>query len=720
MSYLKNVRGLVLGLVILMFMQTLVFAFPSKVSFSARLKDDSGNYLNGRHKVGLRIFVDSSSENALWSENHENVDFVSGKFTVDIGSVTAISKSVLDLPNPYLAIAIDDDQARELRLPFTSQFYALKSKYTELADNVDWQNLPDDSIPGSKLITINANQVVGELNNTLAHAHAHKTNGNDPLTLEISQINNLITSLNAKIAILYKGNTGSNDGLTQTIRNESINNSTYAKTLWQADNSNLQGSVGVYKGASAELSMQVGSQSNHPLYLQANSSNLLKLEANSIVAYVPISGNISYATQASSLTDYSVIPIAKTSGTLISTQVPGGIDANKIGDSSISNTEFQYLDGANNNIQSQINNHNHDSKYVQPSTLSAGGSNSNTSGAHGIGVFDEFTNSNGGNVQAVLKDLDLAIIGQSSLASLSDTSIVSLADDDVLAYNSATGKFANQNAAAAGLSASGHLHDAASLTSGIFAIARIPDLSASKITAGTLDVSRIPSLTADRIPNLDATKISSGTLDAARIPNLDASKITAGNIDASRIAGLDASKITSGVLAADRIPQISALSLSAGNIDVARMPASGTWTSSVTIKSGGGIDAGNNGTTLKCKVVQMGPWNMATIIPPLAVPHGLPDITKIRQINVMVRNDAGTKVIDFSTLSSARLPSPVVISGYEALYWDTLPYQGGIDSIDATNINLWAYAPIYGVGWRDGTTWNTAPNRGYITIWYEG
>jgi hypothetical protein len=85
-----------------------------------------------------------------------------------------------------------------------------------------------------------------------------------------------------------------------------------------------------------------------------------------------------------------------------------------------------------------------------------------------------------------------------------------------------------------------NLSDAANITTGTLADARIPDLDASKTTAGTL---------ADaRIPDLDASKITAGTLADARIPNLDASKTTSGSFSSARIPNLDASKITAGTL----------------------------------------------------------------------------------------------------------------------------------------------------------------------------
>lgn len=112
--------------------------------------------------------------------------------------------------------------------------------------------------------------------------------------------------------------------------------------------------------------------------------------------------------------------------------------------------------------------------------------------------------------------------------------------------------------------------DAARITSGTIATARIPNLSADKITAGTIHVDRIPSLSAD--------KITVGTLNADRIPNISASKITSGTINASNVSvtNLNASNITSGTLSTSRLSSsvittdnFSSKSLSTGSLTVA-------------------------------------------------------------------------------------------------------------------------------------------------------
>jgi hypothetical protein len=54
--------------------------------------------------------------------------------------------------------------------------------------------------------------------------------------------------------------------------------------------------------------------------------------------------------------------------------------------------------------------------------------------------------------------------------------------------------------------------------------------------------------------NINASWVVSGVFDVARIPDLDASKIVSGTFDVARIPDLDASKIISGIFDEGRIP----------------------------------------------------------------------------------------------------------------------------------------------------------------------
>lgn len=111
----------------------------------------------------------------------------------------------------------------------------------------------------------------------------------------------------------------------------------------------------------------------------------------------------------------------------------------------------------------------------------------------------------------------------------------------------------------------------------------------------------------------------------------------------------------------------------------------------------GGIDAGNNGTYLKTKVIEIGDWNMDSTSAK-AVTHGLTK-SSIRSVNVIIRSDAG------SMFSLSYANSTI----------DTVQ-QGGIQEIGTTQVNL----VRFNGGWFDATAFDsTSYNRGWITIMYE-
>ncbi len=86
-----------------------------------------------------------------------------------------------------------------------------------------------------------------------------------------------------------------------------------------------------------------------------------------------------------------------------------------------------------------------------------------------------------------------------------------------------------------------HTHAATDVTSGTFALARLP----TGTTAATVALGAHTHSAAD---------ITSGVLGTSIIPALDAAKITSGTFDTARIPSLAASKITSGTMALAQLP----------------------------------------------------------------------------------------------------------------------------------------------------------------------
>jgi len=99
--------------------------------------------------------------------------------------------------------------------------------------------------------------------------------------------------------------------------------------------------------------------------------------------------------------------------------------------------------------------------------------------------------------------------------------------------------------------------DASQTTSGVFSVARIPNLDASKITSGVFDVARIP--------DLDASKIVSGRFPASRLPT----SATANTFLAVRTANADP---VYDVLKAADIPDLDASKIVSGRFPVSRLP----------------------------------------------------------------------------------------------------------------------------------------------------
>lgn len=117
-----------------------------------------------------------------------------------------------------------------------------------------------------------------------------------------------------------------------------------------------------------------------------------------------------------------------------------------------------------------------------------------------------------------------------------------------------------------------------------------------------------------------------------------------------------------------------------------------------TLEIQGGVRTQASGAYFKVKSVDIGDWNMDSTLS-VAVAHGVGDFKKIRSVEVVIRNDAD------STYYKLETPD---ISGTGVM-------DGGVDSIDATNINLSRRA----TGQFDNTSFNdTAYNRGFVTITY--
>ncbi len=108
------------------------------------------------------------------------------------------------------------------------------------------------------------------------------------------------------------------------------------------------------------------------------------------------------------------------------------------------------------------------------------------------------------------------------------------------------------------------------------------------------------------------------------------------------------------------------------------------------------IEEVNNGITMRMKVIEIGIWNMDSLLNK-TVAHGINDFLKIRDVITLIQRDAQT---------SMRWLVGSESSGVTNGKW----------SVGASNVFLLRYAG----GTFDSTDYNsTILNRGWITIWYE-
>jgi len=103
-------------------------AVPKLLTYQGILKDSPGNLLTGTYSMTFKIYSASTGGTALWTETQSGVSASSGRFSVQLGSVTTLN---LDFSQDYwLGIQVGTDSEMTPRVKLTSVGYAY------MADNV--------------------------------------------------------------------------------------------------------------------------------------------------------------------------------------------------------------------------------------------------------------------------------------------------------------------------------------------------------------------------------------------------------------------------------------------------------------------------------------------------------------------------------------------------------------------------------------------------------
>jgi hypothetical protein len=70
------------------------------------------------------IYADSSGGNVVWTETHNSISVVEGRFSVLLGGVDPLGDSIFDDSNRYLGIAVNGDPEMQPRVRISSAPYA--------------------------------------------------------------------------------------------------------------------------------------------------------------------------------------------------------------------------------------------------------------------------------------------------------------------------------------------------------------------------------------------------------------------------------------------------------------------------------------------------------------------------------------------------------------------------------------------------------------------
>lgn len=118
-----------------------LYAVPSTISYQGKLTDAAGVPINGAVNMTFRIYSVSSGGTAVWTEAQPGVAITNGHFSVALGSVTPITRTVFELFPKYLGIQIASDPEMTPRVALQSVPYAytaagIENKLYESGGNV--------------------------------------------------------------------------------------------------------------------------------------------------------------------------------------------------------------------------------------------------------------------------------------------------------------------------------------------------------------------------------------------------------------------------------------------------------------------------------------------------------------------------------------------------------------------------------------------------------
>lgn len=116
---------------IFIFFFSSLYAVPSQISYQGKLTNSSGVPINGNVAITFYIYNAASGGTVIWSEAHPSVAVTNGHFSVSLGSVTPLTRTVFEVTPRYLALKVGADAEMTPRIILQTAPYAFTARGLE-------------------------------------------------------------------------------------------------------------------------------------------------------------------------------------------------------------------------------------------------------------------------------------------------------------------------------------------------------------------------------------------------------------------------------------------------------------------------------------------------------------------------------------------------------------------------------------------------------------
>ena len=152
-------RQIILSVVFLAFVANVVWA-QETLTYHGELSDAAGQPITASYAMVFALYASEDEATPLWTETYDSITIVDGRFTVDLGLITALGSEVAATPNLFLGIRVNDGNEMAPRMKVSS---VLRSQWSAHAADVYGEDINPKSVTISGIEVINASgQWVGE------------------------------------------------------------------------------------------------------------------------------------------------------------------------------------------------------------------------------------------------------------------------------------------------------------------------------------------------------------------------------------------------------------------------------------------------------------------------------------------------------------------------------------------------------------------------------